>query len=94
MKDRIQAVGLRVSSVKKVLGPLEKMTMWIAVLCFSFLERRKRVEPSAAQPGLLFDILALCFKIANRIFAAIVWLEARIVPLSLATVLLINARKQ
>ena len=94
MKDRIQAVGLRIVSVKKVLGPLEKMTMWFAVLCFSFLEKRKSNKPSATRRGLFFDILALCFKIANRIFAVIVWLEAKIVPLSFATVLLINAKKQ
>ena len=93
IKDRIQAVGLRVFSVKKVLGPLEKITMWIAVLCFSLLQKRKRNKPSAARRGLFFDILALCFKNANRIFAVIVWLEARIVPLPYATVLLINAKK-
>ena len=94
MKDQIQTVGLRVFLVKKVLGPLEKMTMWFAVLCFSFLEKRKSNKPSATRRGLFFDILALCFKIANRIFAVIVWLEAKIVPLSFATVLLINAKKQ
>lgn len=94
MKKQIEAVGLRVSSVKKVLGPLEKITMWFAVLFFSLLENRKSIKPSAARRGLFFDILALCFKIANRIFVVIVWLEAKIVPLSFATVLLIDAKKQ
>jgi SAM-dependent methyltransferase len=93
MKDLIQAVGLKVSSVKKVSGPLEKMTMWIGVLCFSLLEKRKHNKPIPARRGSFFDILALCFKIANQIFAVIVWLEARIVPLPLATVLLIQAKK-
>ena len=94
MKERIQAAGLQVFSVRKVLGPLEKMVMWCAVLCFSLLEKRKHNKPPTAWRGLFFDIVVSCFKIANRMFAAIVWLEARIVPLSLATVLLINAKKQ
>ena len=94
MKDRIQEVGLEISTVKKVLGPLEKMTMWIAVLCFSLLEKRKSNKARAVRRGLLFDILFVLFKVTNRIFAGIVWLEARIVPLPLATVLLIKARKQ
>ncbi|MCG6982243.1 MAG: methyltransferase domain-containing protein [Deltaproteobacteria bacterium] len=94
IKERIQAAGLRIFSVKKVLGPLEKMTMWCAVLFFSLLDKGKQNKPSAARRSLFFDILALCFKIANRIFAVIVWLEARIIPLPLATVLLIGAKKQ
>jgi SAM-dependent methyltransferase len=94
MKDRIQAVGLRTFSVKKVLGPLEKITMWTAVLCFSLLEKRKHKKANATRRGLLFHILAIFFRIANRIFAGIAWLDARIVPLPLATVLLISATKQ
>ena len=94
MKDRIQAVGLRIVSVKKVLGPLEKITMWTAVLCFSLLEKRKHKKASAARCGLLFHIWVLFFRIANQVFAGIAWLDARIVPLPLATVLLIGATKQ
>lgn len=94
MKELIQAVGLRIFSVKKVLGPLEKITMWTAVLCFSLLEKRKSKKASAARRGLLFHIWVLFFRVANRIFAGIAWLDARIVPLPLATVLLIRATKQ
>jgi SAM-dependent methyltransferase len=94
MKDRIQAVGLTVLSVQKVLGPLEKIIMWTTVLCFSLLEKGKRKDGHAAGRGLLFPIWVLFFRVANRILAAIAWLDARIVPLPLATVLLIGATKQ
>ena len=68
--------------------------MWTAVLCFSLLEKHKSKKASAARRGLLFHIWVLFFRVANRIFAGIAWLDARIVPLPLATVLLIRATKQ
>jgi SAM-dependent methyltransferase len=94
MKDLLQGVGLRASSVKKVLGPLEKIAMWTAVLCFSSLDKGKRKKASATQRGFLFHIWVVFFRVANRIFAGLAWLDARIVPLPLATVLLIRATKQ
>ena len=82
MKDRVQAVGLRVLSVKKVLGPLEKMTMWIAVSCFSLVQKRKYSEASAVRRSSLFAILSYFFKVANQIFAGIAWIDMRITPRS------------
>lgn len=66
MKDRIQAAGSQVFSRKKVLGPLEKMVMWCAVLCFSLLEKRKHNKPRAAWTGLCFDILTLCSRLPTE----------------------------
>jgi hypothetical protein len=55
MKDLIQAVGLKVLFVHKVLGPREKITMGIIVLCFSLLEKGKRKDGRAA--GRTFELL-------------------------------------
>ena len=39
MEDRLQAVGLRPVSIQKILGPLEKVTMWSVVSCFSLMQK-------------------------------------------------------
>ena len=94
MKDRLQAIGLRPVCVKKVLGPMDKITMWIAVSCFSLLEKLKPKAAGGVRRSSRADILAFLFKVANQIFAGIAWMDARITPRSLATILLIKANKE
>jgi SAM-dependent methyltransferase len=94
MKDRLQAVGLRPVCVKKVLGPVDKIMMWLAVSCFSLREKGKSSERSAARRSSLLTILAYFFKVANQILAGIAWIDARIMPRSLASILLIKAIKE
>ncbi len=86
--------GFDLVYIKKVLGPLEKMTMCAVTYCASVLERHKKREglrrilqhPPAAVLGL--------FKWLNRLYAGLVWLDARILPQALSTVLLIKANKK
>jgi SAM-dependent methyltransferase len=93
MEDRLQAVGLRPVAIQKILGPLEKVTMWSVVSCFSLMQK---IRPqNSKQKGLSnrMSIVAPFFKWANILYAGLVWLDAKIMPRSLATVLLIRAKK-
>ena len=93
MEDRLQAVGLRPIAIQKILGPLEKVTMWSVVSCFSLMQK---IRPQKSkQKGLSnrMSIIAPFFKWANILYAGLVWLDAKIMPRSLATVLLIRAKK-
>jgi len=90
----LDRAGFTPVSIRKVLGPLEKITMWSVTLCASALEKmkggksgkRKRPAPSDAFVGL--------FKWLNRFYAGLAWLDARLMPRSLSTVILIKAKKK
>jgi ubiquinone/menaquinone biosynthesis C-methylase UbiE len=94
MEDRLQAVGIRPVALQKILGPLEKVTMWSVVSCFSLMQK---IRPqNSKQKGLSnrMSIVAPFFKWANILYAGLVWLDAKIMPRSLATILLIRAEKR
>ena len=94
MEDRLQAVGLRPVSIQKILGPLEKVTMWSVVVCFFFMKKSKLNRSKVKGPSKLMSIVAPLFKWANVFYAGLAWLDAKIMPRSLATVLLIRAEKR
>ena len=94
MEDRLQAVGLSPVSIQKILGPLEKVTMWSVVVCFSFMEKIKLNRSKLKGPSKLMSIVAPLFKWVNVFYAGLAWLDAKIMPRSLATILLIRAEKR
>ena len=93
MEERLQAVGLSPVSIQKVLGPLEKVTMWSVVVCFSLMKKFKPDRSKANGFSNLMSIVAPFFKWINVLYAGLAWLDAKIMPRSLATVLLIRAKK-
>ena len=93
MQERLQAVGLSTVDVQKILGPLEKVTMWFAVVCFSLIQKYQPEQTKAGGLSKLMRILTPFFKWVNLFYAGLAWLDARIIPRSLATVLLVKAEK-
>jgi SAM-dependent methyltransferase len=93
MEDRLQAVGLRPVSIQKVLGPLEKVTMWSVLSCFSFMQKIRPNKSKGTGLSNRMNIVAPLFKWINVFYAGLVWLDAKVMPRSLATVLLIRAKK-
>lgn len=93
MEERLQTVGLSPVSIQKVLGPLEKVTMWSVVSCFSLLQKIRPNTSKANGPFNRMSIVAPFFKWVNVFYAGLAWLDAKIMPRSLATVLLIRAKK-
>ena len=93
MQERLKAVGLSPVSIQKIQGPLEKVTMWLAVVCFSLIQKYKPEPTKADGHSTLMSIFAPFFKWLNLFYAGLAWLDARIIPCSLATVLLIKAKK-
>jgi len=91
MVDRLKKAGFEPLSTQKVLGPLEKLTMCIVVFCFSKIQKHRNKKIKDINKFKLMNIFIFIFKWANRLFMGIVWLDARIMPMSLATVLLIKS---
>jgi SAM-dependent methyltransferase len=93
-EERLRAAGLRAVLVQKVLGPLEKATMCAAVVCFSLVRRAWPDANREPRRGAVAALPVLLFKWANRLYAGLAWLDARLMPRALAATLLIAAEKE
>lgn len=91
MIDRLKDTGLRPVSMQKILGPLEKVTMCFAVLCYSIIQKFKSKKVKVTRNLVLLNIFSSIFKWANLYYSILAWIDARIMPRSLSTVLLINS---
>lgn len=93
MEARVRAAGLKPIDIRKVLGPLEKLTMSFVVFCFSKIRKYGSQKGKQPRNQRVTNIVAPLFKWVNRFYMGIVWLDARIMPRALATVVLIKAEK-
>jgi len=93
IKERLQSAGLEPVLIQKVLGPLEKITMNLAVFLFSnFQKPRPGGNSDKANRNIwLMNLFALVFKWINLFYMGFAWLDAKLMPRSLATVILIKS---
>jgi len=94
MENHLKEAGLYPVLVRKVLGPLEKITMCMAIFFFSMIQRFHKSGGENTQLSGTPVIFSFLFKWLNRLFAAFAWLDAIIMPRALSTVLLIKAVKK
>lgn len=93
MEERLKEVELNLAEIRKVLGPLEKLTMMFVVSAVSFLQRLRGGKSDSGEKAATWRIIAPLFKWCNHLYGVPVWLDARLFPRSLAAVLLIRAVK-
>ena len=93
MQKRLKDVELDMVEIRKVFGPLEKLTMLVAVSIISFL-RRIRSEKTTFGLWSGWRFITPIFKWLNRLYCVPIWLDAWLFPRSLAAVLLIRAVKK
>lgn len=93
MECRLREAGLHPVSVRKVLGPLEKITMCTAIFIFSVVQRfhEGNGQNVKKRQPVIFSAL---FKWINRLYAGLAWLDASIMPRALSTVLLVKSVKK
>jgi ubiquinone/menaquinone biosynthesis C-methylase UbiE len=91
MTDRLTHAGFKPVAIQKVLGPLDKVTMCFAVLSFSVIQKFKSDKLKVLRYSALLNIFSSIFKWANLYYAIIVWIDARIMPRAVSTVLLMNS---
>jgi ubiquinone/menaquinone biosynthesis C-methylase UbiE len=99
MEERLREVGLNPMETRKVLGPLEKVTMAlvasVALLFQRFRTSKEDLQAKRDQTGKggLWAIIVPVFGMFNRLFCLPVWLDARLMPRCLSAVLLVRAVK-
>jgi len=91
---RLETAGFRPLEFKKILGPLEKITMSMVVFCFSILPKDKKKNPQVSDGSRFRILLEFMFKYLNRLYMGIVWLDARLWPGALSTIKLVRAKKK
>jgi ubiquinone/menaquinone biosynthesis C-methylase UbiE len=93
MKTNLAEVGLKVAEIQKVLGPLEKITMLSVISLIPFFEhfRKGKRDENGGQRAASSGFLVTLFGWLNRLYCVPVWLDARLAPRSLSSVLLIRA---
>ena len=90
---KLLSAGLEPVMVDRVLGPLEKLTMIPVVYVFAMFKNQRTGANSTGNLNNwgLMKGLAGVFKWLNLIWEKIVWLDAKIMPQSLATVILVKS---
>lgn len=90
----LEEAGFQPVYIRKVLGPLEKITMIIITFLASILENKKNnkyfSEKQKKTPG---GIIGNLFKWGNKLYAGFAFVDAFIMPRALSTVILIKAKK-
>ena len=92
IKSLFQKAGLKTIYFQKVLGPLEKIIMISVAYIFSIFPESNSDAALTRFSTKLNIIGPKIFEIANMIFMAFAWFDAKIMPRSLSTVLLVKAR--
>ncbi len=99
MRDKLARAGLDLARTRKVLGPLEKFTMWAVVVSLSAFERSTRREERPPDRrgswigAVLRGTLRPVFKWAHRAFALLARADAAIMPMKYAAVVLFEGVK-
>lgn len=91
IEANLKEAGLTTVAICKVLGPLEKITMLLAVSLLPLLESLRLVARNTGQGSPLPVFAVTAFRWLNRLYCAPVWLDARLWPRRLSSVLLLRA---
>ena len=93
IKQKLQSAGLEPVVIRKVLGPMEKITMIPVAYIFSNIAKHRAGSRSVrvSKRRWLIGLVAPLFKWLNFLYMGLAWLDARIMPQSLAAVILIES---
>jgi SAM-dependent methyltransferase len=93
MEERLREAGLYPLEIRKVLGPLEKITMILATSAISCFQRMRGDKKGSGTRRGMGRIILPAFKWLNRLYCLPVWLDNRVTPRFLSAVLLIRSVK-
>jgi len=96
MKMNLEDAGLKTVEIQKVLGPLEKITMLSAISLIQLFDRFQigKRDDKLGKRAPSSGFLVTFFVWLNRLYCIPVWLDARLAPRCLSSVLLIVAVRQ
>jgi len=87
----LEACGFRIVRVRKVAAVLEKAATYVMARTFAFLAQRQSSGDAGARPGPRWWFRP--YRIANTAWSYVCWLESKVTPLALATIVSMECRK-
>ncbi len=99
MENKLKEYGLKSISIQKILGPLEKVSMCVVVICFSMIQKLRPKKHKAEKiekikNNKFMNLISFLFKWANLFYMWVVWFDAKIMPRIFSTVLLMECTLQ
>lgn len=94
VRTKLGEAGLDIVEVRKVLGPLEKATMWSVVLLISLFKSFGKPKQDQGRKKETGRVVAACFRGLNLLYTLPVRLDAFVAPRCLAAVLLVRALRK
>lgn len=94
MKAKLAAAGFEANRIEKVLGPLEKMTMMIVIGTIEAGQKLRRGRRQKSGIRRMHTWLYRLIDISNQLYMGLAWLDTKSMPRSMASVLLIFAKKE
>jgi SAM-dependent methyltransferase len=91
MKTNLDEAGLKTVEIQKVLGPLEKITMLSVISLISMFGRFWKGKRDGGQGVSSSVFVVTVFRWLNRLYCVPIWLDARLSPRCLSSVLLLRA---
>lgn len=95
MEEKLRRTGFEITRITKVLGPLEKITMMAVIFFVSRISSQNKEGGQTGETGFfLRRVIAPVFRMFNLLYLVPVWIDARIFPRKMASVILIAAQKR
>ena len=94
MTQKLGGADLKAIRIQKLFGPLEKLTMMTVIFLISVLDRFRKDQPHReTQKRKYLSFFDFLFIVLNRLYCIPIWLDARLAPRCLSSVLLVRAVK-
>ncbi|MFC1855963.1 class I SAM-dependent methyltransferase [Thermodesulfobacteriota bacterium] len=92
MESILHDSGFETKKIVKVLGPLEKILMNFIVFCFLLVHKISPGLKKSRLESVFLNMLPVLFKWINRFFLRVMAIDTKIMPRSLASLLLIKSK--
>jgi ubiquinone/menaquinone biosynthesis C-methylase UbiE len=91
MISKLQKSRFQVLNIKKVLGPVDKVTICMIIYIFSMFQKTRKNKIKKKSYLTAMNPIIVFFKFFNYFYSAFSWLDALIIPRGLSTVLMIQS---
>ncbi|MDA8404411.1 MAG: class I SAM-dependent methyltransferase [Desulfobacteraceae bacterium] len=91
MKQKLKRYQFKPVSIRKVLGPMDKVAICLLILLFMLFQKIQKKGFRGKNNFKPAPWVIVSFRFINYFYCALAWLDARLLPMSMSSVLLVSA---